>query len=135
MPPVCCRCNASGSCKNCSCKKANRSCSNCLPLRQGHCTNTDQQLSSLHTPVNEDIELLGRAPPETVEAPQRAKMGPSLTPDSVATPSLSAMTNDSTIADLPQFTPLSTPNFRWGDMDGETFSHSIDRSYEEIVHW
>ena len=36
---------------------------------------------------------------------------------------------------LPQFTPLSTPNFRWGDMDGKTFSHSIDRSYEEIVHW
>ena len=159
MPPVCCRCNGSGSCKNCSCRKANSSCSNCLPLRRGHCTNTDQQLprpstdnapasrqtlpSSLHTPDNEGIEPPAIAPPETGEAPQRAEAGPSLTTDSAAknvtpsnvTPSLSATANDSTIADLPQFTPLSTPNFRWADMDGEAFSHSVDRGYEEIVHW
>ena len=39
MPPVCCRCNASGRCKNCSCRKANKLCSNCLPCRKGHCDN------------------------------------------------------------------------------------------------
>ena len=108
--------------------------------------------SSLHTPdnegieppaINEGIEPPAIAPPETGEAPQRAEAGPSLTTDSAAknvtpsnvTPSLSATANDSTIADLPQFTPLSTPNFRWADMDGEAFSHSVDRGYEEIVHW
>ena len=119
-----CRCNGSGSCKNCSCRKANSSCSNCLPLRRGHCTNTDQQLprpstdnapasrqalpSSLHTPDNEGIEPPAIAPPETGEAPQRAEAGPSLTTDSAAknvtpsnvTPSRSATANDSTIADL-----------------------------------
>ena len=39
MPKTCCRCNASGCCTNCSCKKANRVCVNCLPFRQGHCKN------------------------------------------------------------------------------------------------
>ena len=39
-PPVCCRCNASGRCKKCSCTKLNKECSNCLPLRRGHCHNT-----------------------------------------------------------------------------------------------
>ena len=39
MPKVCCRCNASGRCTNCSCKKSNRKCVNCLPFRQGHCNN------------------------------------------------------------------------------------------------
>ena len=63
------------------------------------------------------------APPETGEAPQCAEALLSLTTDSAAknvtpsnvTPSLSATANDSTITDLPQFTPLSTPNFRWAD--------------------
>ena len=39
MPKICCRCNASGRCTNCSCKKSNRKCLNCLQLRQGHCNN------------------------------------------------------------------------------------------------
>ena len=39
MPKICCRCNASGRCTNCSCKKSNRQCVNCLPFRQGHCNN------------------------------------------------------------------------------------------------
>ena len=39
MPKVCCRCNASGRCTNCSSKKSKRKCVNCLPFRQGHCNN------------------------------------------------------------------------------------------------
>ena len=34
MPIVCCRWNASGRCKHCSCKKAGKECSNCLPRRR-----------------------------------------------------------------------------------------------------
>ena len=44
--PVCCRCSASGRCKNCSCKKSNRECSNCLPSRRGHCHNTGTPATS-----------------------------------------------------------------------------------------
>ena len=38
-PPLCCRCNASGHCKNCACRKANRQCLNCLPCHLSHCQN------------------------------------------------------------------------------------------------
>ena len=37
MSVVCCRCNASGRCKNCACKKAGRECLSCLPRRRGQC--------------------------------------------------------------------------------------------------
>ena len=37
--------------------------------------------------------------------------------------------------DLPPFVPISTPNFCWRDVDGETFTRSINRCYEMIVHW
>ena len=36
---ACCRCNGSGRCTNCSCKKAGRICINCLPSRKNHCGN------------------------------------------------------------------------------------------------
>ena len=42
MPPTCCRCNASGCCKNCSCKKSKKVCSNCQPSRLGKCVNEQQ---------------------------------------------------------------------------------------------
>ena len=37
MPPSCCRCNVSGSCINCSCVKAGRSCNNCATSRRSRC--------------------------------------------------------------------------------------------------
>ena len=37
--PVCCRCNGSGRCVSCSCVKAGRSCTDCLPSRNGRCSN------------------------------------------------------------------------------------------------
>ena len=40
----------------------------------------------------------------------------------------------STIADLPSFTPMSTPNFQWGDKDGELFAQSIHLCYGGVVH-
>lgn len=40
---TCCRCNRTGSCKNCSCKKEGRKCDNCLPGKLNKCLN----LSSL----------------------------------------------------------------------------------------
>ena len=39
------------------------------------------------------------------------------------------------VRDLPQFAELASPTFRWGDVDGETFAHSVVCCYEETVHW
>ncbi len=40
-----------------------------------------------------------------------------------------------TVKDLPPFTSLTAPNFRWGDMDGIAFSSIVDKAYEAAVHW
>ena len=37
--PVCCRYNASRQCKACSCDKSGTLCVDCLPSRNGHCSN------------------------------------------------------------------------------------------------
>ena len=59
---------------------------------------------------------------------------PSTTAESVTT-DYTQINSTSTIADLPSFTPMSTPNFQWGDKDGELFAQSIHFCYGEVVHW
>ena len=56
----------------------------------------------------------------------------------VATSSTAALaeeTGESYITCLPPAEELIPPNFRWGDVDGSEFCSSIDRVYEEIIHW
>ena len=36
---------------------------------------------------------------------------------------------------LPPFVPISTPNFHWGNLNAEDFSHVITCASAEIVHW
>jgi len=36
---------------------------------------------------------------------------------------------------LPLFEDAAAPNFLWGEIDGESFAHSADYCYAEIVHW
>ena len=36
---TCCRCNRTGVCRNCSCKKSGNPCTSCLPGRLGNCVN------------------------------------------------------------------------------------------------
>ena len=36
----CCRCNGSGTCAQCSCRKDGRSCTGCLPSRKNRCKNS-----------------------------------------------------------------------------------------------
>ena len=46
------------------------------------------------------------------------------------------LTNSSplkTVKDLPPFTALSAPNFRWGDIDGAAFSSKVDKAYEAAL--
>ena len=124
---------------------------NCLPHHRGHCANSEQQLSppvtvtdpaltcpnplsSLHTSVSEDEDRFFTPP----EAPEPAGTQLSLTPVIMTPASLPviltpAISTPASISDLPPFVPISTPTFRWGDVDDETFACSINRSYEVIV--
>ena len=39
------------------------------------------------------------------------------------------------VPDLPQPQQLGSLNFRWGNLDRNSFSRAIDKAYEETVHW
>ena len=45
----CCRCNRTGTCKNCSCVKAGRRCEKCLPGCFGRCLNSTANSSTIPT--------------------------------------------------------------------------------------
>ena len=37
--------------------------------------------------------------------------------------------------ELPQFTPMANPIFTWGSHSSESFIHSLNATYAEVVHW
>ena len=40
------------------------------------------------------------------------------------------------VEDLPPFTPVREPDFRWGEVgDGRNFACALNRIYDEIVQW
>ena len=77
-------------------------------------------MSNLHTAVEEDSLFF---------TPLEIQM------NSIFTPDTKNITPAPTVADLPSFTPISAPNFQWGDFDDEVFARTIDSSYNDIVHW
>ena len=40
-----------------------------------------------------------------------------------------------TVKDLPAYLLSTSANFKWGEVDGESFARSITAIYDEIVHW
>ena len=158
MAPPCCRCNASGRCKNCYCKKANKVCSNCQPLRLGNCRNTPTALAT-----GTDIPA-PPGPPAGAQANQalaastdspRLTDGDISTPFGISTPadSLSDDTANASLVhpvptaqpttpqqedsslQLPPFTPANDPVFTWGTYSAPDFMHSLEATYSEVVHW
>ena len=158
MPNICCRCNASGRCKNCSCKKSGRDCSGCLPHRHGLCTN---QRSSRVSPPSLPLDSIASPPNDTLSATNSescSNLSPAAATDVAATvtpatssypPSEADVTidhaaqihNDTTPPmdcspfQLPSFPPIHSNSFCWGERDGDSVAHSIQQSYDEVVHW
>ena len=73
--PVCCRCNGSGRCVSCSCIKAGRSCTDCLPSRNGRCSNAPSP-----TPVSAPTSTPVSAPTSDDERLQLADSTPAAAP-------------------------------------------------------
>ena len=112
MPKTCCRCNSSGRCTNCSCKKANRVCVNCLPFRQGHCNNppkpdtteTAEQGSEQHTAIP-------RSETQDQASPRDGGKGPVLMATPIPSENLTPQVDTSptsTASQLPRPTTKST---------------------------
>ena len=101
---MCCRCNGSGRCKNCSCVKNGSKCVDCLPARKGRCANRDnpehhlvseQQVDSQR---NRQPEIHVNQTEATGAQPQPPSASRALTCDAPATcdasPRVERMVND-----------------------------------------
>ena len=121
--PACCRCNASGRCRGCSCRKSGKPCVDRLPSRLGRCEN----LLSSDTTVADSVSDSPSS--STLHSPDR--------PDDSGTelPSITACSESVTSHSLPSFPQCHEPAFTWGIVDGASFTHSITCCYAEVVHW
>ena len=114
--PSCCRSNSSGRCLNCVYVKASNACTNCMPQRHGNCRNSITNRPNLRNSS-------GVASQATV----LVQPLPSPTP-------LQQLEIQSGVS-LPPFTPTADSRFAWGDVDADTFTHSIIAAYAEVVNW
>ena len=132
--PVCCRCNGSGRCKNCSCSRSGTACTDCLPSKRGRCRNTRQEPT-----LASDLE-------RTKHASQQMPAPDSDHEEGISQPRLmsasdpdleqpqTAHTSEQVRA-LPQFNPMSCDNASWQTRTGREFSDAIEDAYSQVVHW
>ena len=157
---LCCRCNRAGSCRRCACVRAGKPCTNCLPSKLETCSNVcptptpsadppavtavtqfavTQFLDTTETSVNTDADA-------AVETEATAETGASINyhphpcPSPYATHALSPHNQDSIQCplqepQLPSYTPTNVPSFRWGSLNADDFSHALEGTYAEVVHW
>ena len=100
----CCRCTRTGRCKNSVCCKQARQCVDCLPGCLGTCENqnhdgnvvAETSVSKQSGPVDDNSDIV---PLDTLPS--------------------------SDVRSLPEFLPIGAPAFVWGDVDGDSFVHSL----------
>ena len=163
MPPQCCRCNGKGRCRRCACVRSGKPCTNCTPSHVGRCknhgggacvetvvhangTNTSARVNSQRSELEnlsqrtdivmdteeerlviDEMPLLDNRTQDLELSLNNHWLGLESPPDNAVNPVI----DDNS----PPFTPVQSPNFCWGNKDGEAFTHSINLCYEEIAHW
>ena len=134
---LCCKCNRSSKCKQCSCVKAGSNCSNCLPSRVGTCCNLPDvsheaaNLSSHLEPTTTPLSTFDQpTPPEF--AHQDHDPSPEMEQQSEQQQQPSISTDE---PELPLYPSAQGPTLSWGSVDGMVFSDRIEHCYKECVHW
>ena len=145
----CCRCNRTGSCRRCACVKAGRHCVNCLPSKLGTCSNCPTPASST-APATTQSSNTTETSEATIEATveTRASSNPHPVPplstsheSSSHTPQAPSPHNQDSIQcppdepQLPPHLPMNAPSFLWGSLNADDFSHALEGTYSEVVHW
>ena len=132
--PVCCRCNGSGRCRGCSCAKAGRQCTSCLPLRKGQCCNATVSTRDTNIIIEEDNQTIETGPIEESDSTLTSLIDAHQYIQEV-TPILEdiTITNGSNIPQLPTVNVVSCSTTRWGNLTGQEFSEAINSAYSQIA--
>ena len=144
---TCCRCKSLGSCKNCSCSKNKKKCTNCLPSGLNRCKNyleTSENSTEGSTgdpdAIQSNIAITNSVLPiQVLSTPINA----SSTRGSTWQEELSdsqVQRNDSNYCDSnycewPDPIPIAVPFFSWGDSDSSMFIANVNKAYAEVIHW
>ena len=155
----CCQCNDKGLCLHCSCAKLGNPCTNCLPLRRGHCNNARFDL--LHATVPKPVIHADQSDQSgSISSPLHPTMTMTLmtsSEDSVPTsqqllkrninqlPTSSSQGASSSPIDsvhvvgapscLPDPIPAVIAIFEWGTHSSDAACKILLDIYAEIVHW
>ena len=141
---VCCRCNRKGLCKGCSCVKAGRPCSGCLPGRLGQCSNSAPALvpssvtPALRVPPDILVSPVAPVPPVSPAVHVQSAVVSSPISSLNCPASLARPTQESASWQPPSFPPFdisADPSFRWGDLSGIECVQLISECYNEAIHW
>ena len=101
------------------------------PLEARDAASHDTFLPNNHSPAVESVE--------SVESVINPSQQPSNTSDQEPLLGVAPLSTDNTapttVKDLPAHLPSTSANFKWGEVDGESFARSITAIYDEIVHW
>ena len=142
----CCRCNRTGWCRNCSCRKASKNCQSCLPARLGHCLNQTATATATIALASSTTSC-GDFTNQSSQSPRNSQV-----PVSISLSTLGNSHGDlfrgedseientifdgqSSIPDLPAFEPMSSPAFLWGEIDSATTISTITSAYREVMQW
>ena len=112
---ICCKCNQTGQCKQCTCVKAKKQCQDCLPSCLGKCQNsplttimTTSEFPVTHQPEQKSEDELS---PATVDTPTRSTDPFPIYPSTIHQP------------------------FTWGSRPGLDFTQALNTTYKEVIHW
>ena len=126
---TCCKCNRTGTCKNCSCVKKNSRCTNCLPCRLNKCAN----ISSSSTDDTDNIPET-QSDFESPESVSEISDGENVLLD-LTNQQFPTNVHHDDQCKLPDPSPIVDPSFSWGNLDSETIIAHINEAYDEVVHW
>ena len=133
---LCCRCNGNGKCKNCSCVKEAKKCSNCFTSRRGKCLNIAHPrapMTMLAQSPSADIQpsTVAQASPQTSSTSVSTSVSslpptsPLLCPVSVQQPTATPSNTHL----LPFPSPVVQRSFLRGDRDSVTFTDALSSAY------
>ena len=140
----CCRCNRTGSCRRCACVRASRIGLGPVQMPARYLLQVPLLLMRPNRPttLRDQLRRLQWSGDTTVEttlssiAYRHPCSGSSLTSNCYN--QVSSQDSNQCPPDelqLPPYLPMNPPSFLWGSLNADEFSHALEGTFSEVVHW
>ena len=131
---ACCKCNKTGKCLNCICRRSGRKCSNCQPGSLSKCTNGSSRNGSIPD-ANSNNDCNSNSNNEMSSNGDDLSSAPNDTIPAEDTSSRLFVTTDPVLCETTCQTAAENTPFLWGSLDGDEFKRKIEEINEVVVCW